>query len=131
MSLLDKRPNYQFTPARNCSPEYHTNQSPRQQWLLFFRQVCIPVYLPKTNRYGVSCLRKRINEVAKPTDTTETRISSHHERVEVQVHEGNPSNGTSNLEVNISELEFSPGQLELQRRVALAQSKREVITSGP
>ena len=51
---------------------------------------------------------------------------SHHERVEVQAHEGNPSDGTTELEVHISEREFSPGQLELQRRVALAQSKWEV-----
>ena len=49
-----------------------------------------------------------------------------YERVEVQAHEGNPSDGTTELEVHISEREFSPGQLELQRRVALAQSKREV-----
>ena len=80
----------------------------------------------KLSPEGCATIIKRINKVAKPTDTTKTRISSHHERVEVQVHEGNPSDGTTELEVNISEREFSPGQLELQRRVALAQSKQEV-----
>ena len=64
--------------------------------------------------------------MAKPSETPEKRVSSHHERVEIQVHEGTPSDDDTKQESYISEREFSPGQLELQRRVALAQTKREV-----
>ena len=53
-------------------------------------------------------------------------MSSHHERVEIQVHEETPSDEMTKREAHISEREFSPGQLELQRRVAFAQSKREI-----
>ena len=80
----------------------------------------------KLSPEGRAIIIKRINEVAKPSETPEKRVSSHHERVEIQVHEGTLSDDDTKQESYISEREFSPGQLELQRRVALAQTKREV-----
>ena len=76
----------------------------------------------KLSPEGRAIIIKRINEVAKPSETPEKRVSSHHERVEIQVHEGIPSDNETKQESYISEREFSPGQLELQRRVALAKS---------
>ena len=80
----------------------------------------------KLSPEGRAIIIKRINEASKPSDTVEKRVSSHHERVEIHVHEETPSDETTKQEAHISEREFSPGQLELQRRVAFAQSKREV-----
>ena len=67
----------------------------------------------KLSPEGCAIIIKCINEAAKPPDTTETCVLSHHERIEVLAHEGSPSDGTTELEVHISEWEFSRGQLEL------------------
>ena len=84
----------------------------------------------KLSPEGRAMIIKRINDGAKSSVSNNDRVSSVHERVEVNtssISKTSPqADGEDGVHEYISERNHSPGQLELQRQVALAQSKREV-----
>ena len=60
--------------------------------------------------------------------TSEKRLSSSHERIEINVSQQDDKDDILSI---VSERIFSPGQLELQRKVALAQSSRKTEDIQP
>ena len=71
---------------------------------------------------------KQINASAMKTATPEKRLSSSHERIEINVSQ---QDDKDDILSTVSERIFSPGQLELQRKVALAQSSRKTEDIQP
>ena len=66
-----------------------------------------------------------IKNIAAANKTNpEERISASHERIEINKHEKSPTIAM------IDERNISPGQLELQRRVAQAQLQRTTTTNN-
>ena len=82
----------------------------------------------KLSSEGRAMLIKHINASVMKTTTPETRLSSSHGRIEVNVSQ---QDDKDDILSTVLERIFSPGQLELQRKVALAQASRKTENIQP